>query len=68
MTAAPHDNRDESEEAGLMLFGGIDLDCTLLHLPRKRCQNCGQPALVARRALESQDREILCAACAGLRR
>jgi len=51
-----------------MLFGGVDLDCTLLQLPRKRCQNCGQPALVARRALESQDRVILCAACAGLRR
>jgi len=63
-----HDTADESEETGLMLWGGIELDCTLVQLPRKRCQNCGHPALVARRALESQDRVILCGSCAGIRR
>jgi len=50
-----------------MLWGGIDLDCSLLQLPRKRCQNCGHPALIARRPLDSQSRVILCGACAGIR-
>jgi len=62
-----HDATDDSEETGLMLWGGIELDCSLLQLPRKRCQNCGHPALFARRPLDSQSRVILCGACAGIR-
>lgn len=63
-----HETADDSEETGLMLWGGVELDCTLLQLPRQRCQNCGHPALVARRSLGSQKRTILCGDCAGIRR
>ena len=52
-----------TEELGLMLFGGVDLDVTLVQLQKKQCSNCGRPASMAIRALETQERQFLCGGC-----
>jgi len=52
-----------TEELGLMLFGGVDLDVTVTQLQQKKCSNCGLPASIAIRELESQDRRFLCSGC-----
>jgi hypothetical protein len=52
-----------TEELGLMLFGGVDLDVTLVQLQKKQCSNCGRPASMAIRELETQERQFLCAGC-----
>ena len=52
-----------TEELGLMLFGGVDLDVTVAQLQQKRCSNCGRPASIAIRELESQERRFLCGGC-----
>jgi hypothetical protein len=53
----------ETEEKGLMLWGGVELDCTIEQLQKKRCAVCGKPAAVAVRELESQERVFLCGGC-----
>ena len=58
MTAA------ESGEKGLMLWGGVELDCTVEQLSKKRCAVCRKPAAVAIRKLDDQERVFLCEGCA----
>jgi hypothetical protein len=53
----------ESEEKELMLWGGVELDCTVQQLEKKRCAVCGKPAAVAVRELERQERVFLCGGC-----
>jgi hypothetical protein len=53
----------ESEEKGLMLWGGVELDVTIEQLQKKRCAVCGKPATRAFRKLDSQERVFLCEAC-----
>jgi hypothetical protein len=55
--------KPESEEKGLVLWGGVELDLTVTSLPKKTC-GCGQPATVAVRRLDEQERAFLCASCA----
>ena len=53
----------ESEEKGLMLWGGVELDCTIEQLKKKRCAVCGKPATRAVRKLDGQERVFLCEGC-----
>ena len=53
----------EKEETGLVLWGGVDLDLTVQSLQKKLCELCGQPATVAVRRLDEQERRVLCEAC-----
>ena len=41
----------------------LDLDVTLVQLQKKQCSNCGRPASMAIRALETQERQFLCGGC-----
>jgi len=50
-----------SEEKGLALWGGVDLDLTLASLKQKTCEVCGAPATVAIRRLDKQERRFFCA-------
>jgi hypothetical protein len=49
-----------NDEAGLMLWGGVDLDLTLASLKQKQCEVCQAPATVAIRRLDEQERRYLC--------
>jgi len=49
------------DEAGLVLWGGVDLDLTLASLQHKACEVCRAPATVAVRRLDEQERRFLCA-------
>jgi hypothetical protein len=49
-----------TEEKGLALWGGVDLDLTLASLRQKTCDVCGAPATVAIRQLDAQERRFLC--------
>jgi hypothetical protein len=50
-----------TDEKGLALWGGVDLDLTLSGLKHKTCEVCGAPATVAIRRLDEQERRFLCA-------
>jgi hypothetical protein len=50
-----------TEEKGLALWGGVDLDLTLASLQHKTCEVCGAPATVAIRRLDEQRRRFFCA-------
>jgi hypothetical protein len=50
-----------TDEKGLALWGGVDLDLTLSGLKQKSCEVCGAPATVAIRRLDEQQRRFLCA-------
>lgn len=50
-----------TDETGLVLWGGVDLDLTLSSLKQKTCEVCGAPATVAIRRLDEQARRFLCA-------
>ena len=50
-----------SEETGLALWGGVDLDLDLKVVHLKRCA-CGAPAVVATRRLDEQRRTYRCEA------
>ena len=49
-----------TDENGLVLWGGVDLDLTLSGLQKKVCAVCGAPATVATRKLDQQLRSFLC--------
>jgi hypothetical protein len=49
-----------TEEKGLALWGGVDLDLSLSSLQKKVCAVCGRPATVAIRKLDQQERTFLC--------
>lgn len=49
-----------TEEKGLALWGGVDLDLSLSSLQKKVCAVCGKPATVAIRKLDRQERTLLC--------
>jgi hypothetical protein len=49
-----------TEETGLALWGGVDLDLTLVSLQQKTCEVCRAPARVAIRRLDEQSRRFLC--------
>jgi hypothetical protein len=49
-----------TEETGLVLWGGVDVDLTLPGLQQKECEVCGSPATVAIRRLDEQSRRFLC--------
>ena len=49
-----------TEETGLVLWGGVDLDLTLPGLQQKTCEVCGAPATIAIRRLDEQARRFLC--------
>ncbi|MFI5169231.1 MAG: hypothetical protein ACHQM7_02620 [Vicinamibacterales bacterium] len=49
-----------SEEKGLALHGGVDLDLSLNSLQKKACAVCGKPATVATRRLDQQERTYRC--------
>ncbi len=49
-----------TEEKGLALWGGVDLDLSLNSLQKKVCAVCGKPATVAIRKLDQQVRTLLC--------
>lgn len=48
------------DETGLMLWGGIDLDLTVLSLRLRSCGVCGAPATAATRRLDQQERHFVC--------
>lgn len=50
-----------TDEKGLALWGGVNLDLTLSSLKQKTCEVCGAPATVAIRRLDEQQRRFLCA-------
>jgi hypothetical protein len=50
----------DKKETGLMLWGGVELDLTVQSLKKKTCEVCGQPATVAIRRLDEQNRRVLC--------
>jgi hypothetical protein len=50
-----------TDEKGLVLWGGVNLDLTLSSLKQKTCEVCGAPATVAIRRLDAQERRFLCA-------
>ncbi len=54
---------EETEVKGLMLWGGVELDCTIEQLQKKRCAVCGKPATRAFRKLDGQERVFLCDGC-----
>jgi len=49
-----------TEEKGLALWGGVDLDLDLRHLQQKVCAVCGAPATMATRRLDEQTRRFFC--------
>lgn len=51
----------ESDETGLVLWGGVDFDLTLHGLRNFACDVCAAPATVAIRRLDEQRRRFLCA-------
>jgi hypothetical protein len=53
---------DDNEEAGLALWGEVDLDLDPRHLSLKWCSVCGAPATSASRDLRTQVRTFHCAA------
>jgi hypothetical protein len=51
-----------TEEKGLALWGGVELDLSLKNLRNKTCAVCGAPANIATRKLHEQERRFLCEA------
>lgn len=51
-------------DMGIMRWSAADLDLRMFHLKRKRCDNCGGPATLARRGLDdTHERTFLCIGC-----